>query len=183
MDYKSTIRARIGDKRREVVQKFTGNGTLDNFGIAEKNPFGFEITENDVLVPTDDYTYDADLKKIIFTTAPANESLVIIKYYSNAFTDAEIDLIYQQSGQDIDKATAEALRQALGDQARMVSFQHGDRSVSLSDIFKNLMSLLDSYEKKVSNSGANASEVRVGQREMNDRKIVTNPEDISRLFF
>lgn len=177
-----TIRNRIGDKPKTEVDRYVGNGTNKSFTIHGKNPFDFVITVNGVQNTA--FEYDADISKVIFETAPANEAVIEIKYKSAAFTDAELQAIYVESGNDLDQATAETLRQALGSQARMVSFQHGDRSVSMSDIFKNLMSLLNNYEKKISNSGANSgSSFAIGTRTMmGDKPRDCEPNDISRLF-
>lgn len=177
-----TIRSRIGDKPRTEVDRYVGNGENKAFTVHGKNPFAFVITINGVQNTA--FEYDEEIAKVIFESAPANEAIIEIKYKSAAFTDAEIQAIINESGDDVDKATAETLRQALGSQARMVSFQHGDRSVSMSDIFKNLMSLLNNYEKKISNSGANSgSSFAIGTRTMTgDRKRDCEPNDISRLF-
>lgn len=177
----ATIRERIGDEAVKEIEKYASDGTRVDYAIHNKNPFSITVRVDDT--PNSDWTYDAELNKVIFNDAPANNTTIAITYLFAAFTDAEIQSMITKADSDLDVATAEALRRALGSQARMVSFQHGDRSVSLSDIFKNLMSLLDRYEKRVSNTGANASQVIVGRREMNDAKIVSNPEDISRLFF
>lgn len=175
-----TIRKRIGDEPKTEVEKYIGNGVLTGYDIHGSNPFGFEITINDET--TTAFEYDPDIKKVLFDTAPENEAVISIKYKSAAFTDAELTAIYTNAGSDVDKATAEALRQALGSQSRMVSFQHGDRSVSMSDIFKNLMSLLNSYEKRISNAGANSgSSFALGTRTMNDEKKGQTPNDLSRL--
>lgn len=177
----ATIRERIGDEAVKEIEKYASDGTRVDYSIHNKNPFSIKVRVDDT--PNSDWTYDAELNKVIFNTAPTNDATISIEYMFAAFTDAEIANMINKADSDLDVATAEALRRALGSQARMVSFQHGDRSVSLSDIFKNLMSLLDRYEKRLSNSGANASQVIVGRREMNDEKVVSNPEDISRLFF
>ena len=177
-----TIRKRIGDEPKTEVERYVGNGTNKGFTVHGNNPFSFVITVNGVQNTA--FDYDAEIKKILFETAPANESVIEIKYKSAAFTDDELQAIYVESGSDIDQATAESLRQAMGSQARMVTFQHGDRSVSMSDIFKNLMSLLNSYEKKISNAGANSgSSFAIGTRTMMDDKPRNcEPNDISRLF-
>ena len=182
MDNKTTIRNRIGDQPKVEVERYVGDGTITAFVIHGKNPFDFSVTINDVDEPN--FTFDAEISKLIFDTAPVVDAAIVIKYKSAAFTDAELDAILTASGNDIDAATAETLRQALGNQARMVSFQHGDRSVSMSDIFKNLMSLLNSYEKRVSNSGANTgSSFAIGKRTMDEgTKKGYHPEDLSRLF-
>lgn len=177
---KDTIRKRIGDEPKTEIEQYVGNGSLTGFDIHGSNPFGFEITVNDT--PNTAFEYDADIKKVIFETAPANESVVKIKYKTAAFTDAELDAIIAGSGDNIDVATAETLRQALGNQARMVSFQHGDRSVSMSDIFKNLMTLLNSYEKRISNTGANSgSSFAIGKRTLDEGSKEYQPNDLSRL--
>lgn len=176
-----TIRKRIGDTPKTEVEQYIGNGALTGFDIHATNPFNFEITIDDEA--TTAFTYDADIKKVLFDAAPDNESVIKIKYKTAAFTDDELTAIGSASGDDLDKATAEALRQALGDQARMVSFQHGDRSVSMSDIFKNLMSLLNSYEKRISNSGSNSgSSFAIGKRTLDEGQTNTRPDDLSRLF-
>ena len=177
-----TIRKRIGDEPKTEVEKYIGNGELLGYDIHGNNPYNFEITINDVA--TEAFEYDAEIKKVLFETAPANEAVIEIKYKSAAFTDAELTTIYSNAGDDVDKATDEALRQALGSQSRMVSFQHGDRSVSMSDIFKNLISLLNSYEKRISNTGANSgSSFAIGKRTLDetDAKKAYQPDDLSRL--
>ncbi len=184
MENINTIRNRIGDKYKTEVEQYVGNGTLTGFDIHGKNPYSFEIEVDGDEVSDSAFEYDADIKKILFDTAPGADETVKITYKDNAFTDDELTAIYDASGEDLDKATAEALRQALGDQARMVSFQHGDRSVSMSDIFKNLMSLLNSYEKRISNSGANSgSSFTIGKRTMDESPVnkSNRPDDLSRL--
>lgn len=181
MEYIDTLRARIGDKVRYQKETYIGNGTLLSFDIHNPNPYRFEVTSNGALVPADTYEYDDDIKKLIFNTAPELNAELVIKYASNAFTDAELQRLYVDSGNDIDQATMEALRRAMADQARLVSFQHGDRSASLSDIFKNLQDLLTSYERKYSNSGANQSGFVVGRRHLFDDRRTDQPSDISRL--
>lgn len=177
------IRKRIGDEPKTEIERFVANGELTGFDIHGVNPFGFEVTINDEVEPAENYEYDPDIKKILFDVAPDNEAVIEVKYKVAAFTDAELATIIDASASDVDIATAEALRQALGSQARMVSFQHGDRSVSMSDIFKNLMSLLNSYEKKSSNAGANSgSSFAIGTRTMDDGKSKEyQPDDLSRL--
>jgi hypothetical protein len=177
-----TIRNRIGDQPKTEIERYVGNGTVKSFTINNKNPYEFFVTINGVQNTA--FTYDDEIQKLIFETAPANASTIEIKYKYAAFTDAEIQAVLNESGGDVDRATAESLRQALGSQSRMVSFQHGDRSVSMSDIFKNLMALLNSYEKKISNSGANTgSSFAIGTRTMMDDKPRNcEPNDISRLF-
>ena len=175
-----TIRKRIGDEPKTEVEKYIGNGTNTGFDIHGSNAYGFEITIDGT--PNTDFEYDGDIKKILFDTAPANESVIEIKYKSAAFTDDELQAIYDASSSNIDQATAEALRQALGSQSRMVSFQHGDRSVSMSDIFKNLMSLLNSYEKRISNEGANTgSSFAIGKRTLDEGHKPQQESDLSRL--
>lgn len=181
MDTIETLRARIGDKVRYHTEQYVGNGALVSFDIHQPNPYRFEITNDGALVSPDTYRYDGDIKKVIFDTAPANNAALVIKYASNAFTDAELGRIYTDSGSDIDQSTMEALRRAMADQARLVSFQHGDRSASLSDIFRNLQDLLSSYERKYSNSGANQSGFVVGRRQLFDDRRDDRPSDISRL--
>jgi len=181
MDNKTTIRNRIGDQPKVEVERYIGDGTITAFVIHGKNPFDFEVLINDVTETN--FVFDSEISKLIFDTAPDTDAVIVIKYKSAAFTDAELDSILTTSKNDVDVATAETLRQALGNQARMVSFQHGDRSVSMSDIFKNLMSLLNSYEKRISNEGANTgASFIIGERTMNDKKKGYRPEDLSRLF-
>jgi len=180
----TTIRNRIGDKPKTEIERYIGNGTLTAFDIHNKNPFDFVITIANSLVSSADYEYDSDIEKVIFDTAPANEANMEIKYKYAAFTDLELTQFIADADDDIDKATSEALRQTLGDQARMVSFQHGDRSVSMSDIFKNLSTLLDKYERRITNAGANSgSSFEIGTRTMSDAKQTNGRStDISRLF-
>lgn len=183
MDNKTVIRKRIGDTPKTEVERYSANGSLTGFEIHGSNPFEFEVTMTPAPDPAIAYEYDPDIKKLIFAEAPANDTLIEIKYKNAAFTDAEIDAILESHGSKVDESTAEALRQAMGDQARMVSFQHGDRSVSMSDIFKNLMSLLNQYERRISNSGANSgSSFAIGKRTMDDDQPNTRPDDLSRLF-
>lgn len=183
MENVNTIRKRIGDEPKTDIERYLGNGIETGFDIHGKNAFDFEITMNDEVVPAEAYAYDSDINKLLFVTPPENEAILVVKYKTAAFTDAELTAIINASASDVDLATAEALRQALGSQSRMVSFQHGDRSVSMSDIFKNLMSLLNSYEKKSSNSGANSgSSVTSGVRTLDDGKSKAyQPDDLSRL--
>lgn len=178
----SVIRKRIGDKPKTEVQKFVGNGTAVAFDIAKDNAYDFVVTVGAVVTPSGDYTYDAEIQKLIFDTAPDSNEQFDVKYKYAAFTDDELEDILGLVDDDIDQATAEALRQVLGDQARMVTFTHGDRTVSMSDVFKNLSSLLDKYERKVTNAGANSGTgFSVGTREMNDKPVYSEPEDLSRL--
>lgn len=179
-----TIRKRIGDEPKTEIETYVGNGSLTGFDIHGTNPFGFEVTMTPPADPVITFEYDADIKKLLFASAPDNEVVINIKYKSAAFTDDELTAIYSGANNDLDQATAEALRQAMGSQARMVSFQHGDRSVSMSDIFKNLMSLLNSYEKRITNSGSNSgSSFAIGKRTIDEGPTQPNrPDDLSRLF-
>ena len=177
-----TIRNRIGDASRTEVERYTGNGTRTDYSIQHKNPYGMVITVDGEVVDESAYTYDPEIDKILFDTAPANNDVIVIKYNWAAFTDEEYTAFITNAGSDVDKATIEALRQMLGSQARMVTFQQGDRSVSMSDIFNNFMELLDYYEKNVTNAGANSgSGVRMGRRTMDEPRKRHQQSDLSRL--
>jgi hypothetical protein len=181
MDNIATIRNQIGDNPKVEVERYIGDGVITAFVIHGKNPYEFAVTINEV--DETGFEFDSEISKLLFDTAPDVDAAIVIKYKSAAFTDEELQAILTASNNDVDVATAAALRQALGDQARMVSFQHGDRSVSMSDIFKNLMSLLNYYEKRVTNEGANVgASFIIGERTMNDKKKGYRPEDLSRLF-
>ena len=177
-----TIRNRIGDTSRVEVERYVGNGTKVDFSIQHKNPFNIVITVDGEVVDDTAYTYDAEIDKIIFTTAPADGLVIVIKYKWAAFTDTEYTAFLNDKGGDIDGATVEALRQMIGSQARMVTFQQGDRSVSMTDIFNNFMKLLDYYEKLVTNAGANSgSGVIMGRRTMDEPRRRQEHKDLSRL--
>jgi hypothetical protein len=181
MNNEDIIRNRIGDKPKTEIERYQGNGVITGFDIHNDGAYDFVITFDDEAVDPSLYEYHDDLSRVIFTTAPDNEVIVAIKYKYAAFTDAELTALLTSAGNNVDKATAEALRQALGDQAKMVSFQHGDRSVSLTDIFKNLMSLLDSYEKRITNDGANSGgSFVIGKRTL-DQGHKPQVDDLSRL--
>ena len=140
------------------------------------------ITVDGEVVDDTAYTYDAEIDKIIFTTAPADGLVIVIKYKWAAFTDTEYTAFLNDKGGDIDGATVEALRQMIGSQARMVTFQQGDRSVSMTDIFNNFMKLLDYYEKLVTNAGANSgSGVTMGRRTLDEPRRRQEHKDLSRL--
>lgn len=178
----ATIRKRIGDVSRTEIERYTGNGTRVDYSIQHKNPFGIVITVNDTEISADDYSYDPEIDKIIFDTAPANNAVIVIKYNWAAFTDAEYTAFLTDNGSDVNKATLEALRQIIGSQARMVTFAQGDRSVSMSDIFNNFMKLLDYYEKLNTNTGANATAgMTMGRRTMDEPKRHRQQSDLSRL--
>ena len=177
-----TIRNRIGDTSRTEVERYTGNGTRVDFTIQHKNPFAIVITVDGEVIDDSAYTYDPEIDKIIFDTAPANNDVIVIKYNWAGFTDAEYTAFITNAGSDVDKATIEALRQMIGSQARMVTFAQGDRSVSMSDIFNNFMKLLDYYEKNVTNAGANSgSGVTMGRRTMDEPRPRAQQSDLSRL--
>lgn len=178
----TTIRNRIGDTAKTEVERYVGNGTRVDYSIQHKNPFNMVITVDGEVISADDYTYDPEIDKIIFDTAPANELVIVIKYKWAAFTDEEYTTFITDKSGDVDGATVEALRQMIGSQARMVTFQQGDRSVSMTDIFNNFMKLLDYYEKLVTNAGANSSSgVTMGRRTMDEPRRRQPNSDLSRL--
>lgn len=178
----TTIRNRIGDSSKTEVERYTGNGSRVDYSLQHKNPYNMVITIDDTVIADSDYTYDPEIDKVIFNTAPNNNAVIVIKYNWAAFTDAEYTAFLNNVDTNVDRATVEALRQMIGSQARMVTFQQGDRSVSMSDIFNNFMKLLDYYEKLVTNAGANsASGVVMGRRTMDEPRRRQPNSDLSRL--
>lgn len=60
--------------------KFTGDGTEDDFVLTDSASQILEVTVNGVAVASTDYTYTADTKTVTFTSAPADKANIVVKY-------------------------------------------------------------------------------------------------------
>lgn len=168
----ATFRRKISDRVKAGKDIIEGNGVDRIVSLQNKNVWDVVIAANGDEVDPVDYSVDAEPGRISFNTAPANGVAVSINYLYATYSDTEIEALVAETG-DVDGAVIAALEELTMDTARFYDFTQGETSEKRSQVFKNLLALLDNYRTKKKEDDEVArrgSGLKVGRR-------TTGPED------
>jgi len=171
----------IGYKVKADQDTFTGNGSTLSVNLRYENIFGVEVYFNDELQPISSYTVDSEPGVITFTDAPPDQMVVTINYKFAPFTDAEATELIATYG--LERAVVEALRELLANQSRMMNYKHADTEVDHSQVFKQIKTLLEYYEKQTFKDESGEVSGLTLSRRVDPRGDKTcREQDISRLY-
>lgn len=183
IDNQTLVRKRIGDDRKTETESLPINETTVTVQLRYSNATIFSLIDRNkssvALVENTDYTLHSESGIITLLYTPDPDSTLIAVYYYYAFTDAEIDDLINAYG--INGACAEAIRWLIADSSRLHDYSRGATSESLSQIVKNLQSMLKDYSRMGDSTTGKPVGMTILKR-TNDwyRTKTTETQDLSR---
>lgn len=177
------VRKRIGDDRKTETETFPVTSTSTTVQLQYGNVGLFSVYDTEksssALTVDTDYALDAEAGVITLLYTPTDSNVVVVYYYY-AFTDSELNDLITQYG--VNGACAEAIRWLMADSARLHDYSRGATSESLSQIYKNLQSMLKDYTVLgTTDDGAPVADMRVMKRTNQYYRGTTDiPSDLSR---
>lgn len=163
----AAIRRKIGDKvkaQRDIVMGNSGERTIH---LQYESVFEV-IVQIDYVEQTEgtDYSVDYQAGRIVFQNPPVEGSRVTIDYLYAAYSNEELQGLIDETG-SVNGAVIACLEELTMETARFYDFTQGETSEKKSQVFKNLMALLDSYRAKETADNEAASKgsgVSIGKR-------------------
>lgn len=179
------VRKRIGDDKKTETESIPISDTTTTVQLAFGNATIFSLYDkaksSSALVVNVDYTWDGEAGVITLLYTPSVDSVMTAVYFYYAFTDTELNELIDDYG--VNGACIEAIRWLIADSARLHDYSRGATSESLSQIIKNLQSMLKDYTTALGSdpSGAPALDMKIMKR-TNDYYRGTRPSvsDLSR---
>jgi len=151
IDNITLIRKRIGDNKKTETESLALTPTTIAVQLQYNNAEIFSLHDKNqsssILVENTDYTFDTETGVISLLYTPQDGSVLTATYYYYAFSQAELEDL--QASYGTNGAVVEALRWLIADSARLHDYSRGATSESLSQIIKNLQSMLDDYQKNL----------------------------------
>lgn len=145
------LRLQIQDRPRLALRESlgVGDGATPTF-LVQLHPVLADsetvLVNNVPQVAGIDYTLNAPLGALDFTSAPANGAAVVCTYQWAAFNDAELEDLLEQYP-TVRRAAIAALEILLADTDRFIKYTFGQESVDRSATRAGLESLLERLEK------------------------------------
>lgn len=142
----ATVRRKIGDRTKAQRDIATANGRDRVINLQYQNVFDVVVQVNEAEVTTG-FTLQSEAGRIVFDTAPTEGVPIVVDYLYAAFTNQEItDLLESEGG--VKGAVIACLEELTVDTARFYDFTQGETTEKRSQVFDNLMDLLESYRKQ-----------------------------------
>lgn len=144
IDSLQLVRRRIGDVRKDNAEKFELSSDNRVFTLAFDNVTILLVKDSNketALATSSDYSLTGNVLTLNYE--PENDGMLSVNYTYHAFTDDELNELIDQFG--VNGACAEAVRWLIADAARLHDYSRGATSESLSQVTKNLQSMLKSY--------------------------------------
>lgn len=138
------LRKRIGDNVKTEVEHFINIDTTE-LQTMFKNITVLSIFVDGTLLESSEYTVNSEEGRITLDTSASSESTYIVSYKYYAFSDTELTYLIADYGAN--EAVKEALRWLLADAYRLHDYSRGATNQNLSQVFKNVKELLETYSK------------------------------------
>lgn len=162
----ATVRRKIGDRPKAQNDILEGNGVDRVIDLQHGNVWDVIVRVGEAELPNTEYTIDSQPGRITFTTPPEQAASVRISYLYAAYTDDELtELLTSEGG--VTGAVIACLEELTMETARFYDFTQGETSEKRSQVFKNLVELLNSYKTQKANEDATAkrgSGLTIGKR-------------------
>jgi hypothetical protein len=148
IDNTQLVRRRLGDSRKDNTETFaTTEDTLTYIlgyeNITIESVYDLNKSSSPLVLDTD---YQIGLTSNILTLlyTPDRDSTLTVNYHYYAFLDSELDELIDAYG--VNGACIEAVRWLIADASRLHDYSRGATSESLSQIIKNLQTMLRDYQ-------------------------------------
>jgi len=176
MTNRERLRLLIGDNNKVMVD--------DVFGVGDGHTKYFKLSmspirENTEIITLDDVSQIRDTDYIIdnnsglvsMTSAPSNGAkLVAQKYEYNAFSDAELDDILNQYGDDINMSAAHCCRALASNAGKFFVYWSGDEKVDKSKECSNFLKMADTFENKAKEEQTGSMDIGIYRTEIYDEE-------------
>lgn len=178
----AAIRRKIGDKvkaQRDIVMGNSGERTIH---LQYESVFEV-IVQIDYVEKTEgvDYSVDYQAGRIVFQNPPVEGERVTVDYLYAAYSNEELQGLIDETG-SVNGAVIACLEELTMETARFYDFTQGETSEKKSQVFKNLMALLDSYRAKETadnETKSKGSGVSVGKRTVARPRVRPSYPDIT----
>lgn len=143
------LRKIIADESKNAIDSELGDGDTVMFKLSHNKiktgSYTVEV-DDDLQVETTDFTIDLDEGLVIFTTAPADQSNITIKYQYSAFREEELEDFLELEG-SLNNAAIRCIKTLLMDSARRFDYSAGQTDIKASQVFANLEKLLKIFQE------------------------------------
>lgn len=147
IDNTQLVRRRLGDSRKDNTETFATAEDTNTFILGYENTtidsvYDLNRSESPLTVDVD-YEIGSMPNILTLLYTPERENTLTVVYHYYAFLDSEIDELIDAYG--VNGACTEAVRWLIADASRLHDYSRGATSESLSQVIKNLQTMLKDY--------------------------------------
>lgn len=139
------VRRRIGDARKDNIERFAITPEANTFALAFENATVDSVYDTGLgqLIEDTGYTMGAAPNELVLLYEGDEGNELVVTYHYYAFTYDELSELVTSYG--VNGACVEAVRWLIADSARLHDYSRGATSENLSQVIKNLQSMLKDY--------------------------------------